>query len=75
MSGIIDNNGVQWEHCTVCGTMVRLDDLGYEPPSEQHKHGRDICLSCTNQHDDIESIVPAHRWVAQYEGESHDTAF
>jgi hypothetical protein len=67
MSGVIDGNGVQWEHCTVCNKWARLDALGYEPPSAQHPHGRDICLTCANAHSDIESIQPAPSWIPQYE--------
>lgn len=65
MSGVFIN-GVQWEHCCVCSKWVALDDLGYEPPSAQFEHGRDICLACTNVHPDIELIKPAVRWEAQY---------
>jgi|JI6StandDraft_1071083.scaffolds.fasta_scaffold48570_4 hypothetical protein len=63
MAGYIDKNNVQWEHCNVCGDSVRLNDLGYEPPSTEHVHGRDICLTCTNAHPNIESIQPARSWL------------
>lgn len=57
MSGVIDSDGVQWEHCNGCkgedtpdfserGKWVRIDELRYEPPSEQHPHGRDLCPDC-----------------------------
>ena len=70
MSGVQDSNGVQWERCNVCTKYVRLTNLGYEPPSVKHQHGRDICLTCTNAHEDIESIEPADEWLAQYESQS-----
>jgi hypothetical protein len=67
MSGVIDEHGQQWEHCSVCTGWVRIEDLGYEPPSPQFTCGRDICLKCTNAHPDIERIKPSPNWVAQYE--------
>ena len=65
MSGVIDENGVQWEHCNVCGEMVRLDNLGYLPKSEEHV-GVDICLACTNKSEWLEEVVPAKKWIAQF---------
>lgn len=67
MSGVTGEDGVQWTRCTVCTKWAKLTDLGYEPPSEAFKHGRDICLACTNQHHDIESIQPAQDWIPNYE--------
>lgn len=64
MSGVIDGNGVQWEHCSLCGKSVRLDDLGYVPPHRGYPYGQDICLECTNVHPNIEMIQPAAKWVA-----------
>jgi hypothetical protein len=29
MSGVIDSDGTQWEHCNGCGEFVRMDDLLY----------------------------------------------
>ena len=46
MSGVIDENGVQWEHCTECLGWVRYEDLKYEAPTTQHPHGRDLCPRC-----------------------------
>lgn len=65
MSGVIEN-GVQWERCNCCTTFTKLTSLGYEPPSAQFEHGRDICLDCTNKHPDIESVEPAEDWIPQY---------
>lgn len=67
MSGVIDDKGIQWEHCNVCGKWVRLDDLGLDPTDTHHKGGCDICLECVNKHPNIEAIQPAKAWVPQYE--------
>lgn len=67
MSGVIDSNGVQWEHCSCCGASVRLADLGYERPRAGHPHGRDVCIKCviTCIEDGsmlFEYIVPSNNW-------------
>jgi hypothetical protein len=49
MSGVIDKNGQQWEHCNACGAWVKFQDLAYEPPSEEHKYGRDLCPKCVRK--------------------------
>lgn len=49
MSGVIDNNGVQWEHCNECTNYVRIDLLMYEQPSADHKYGRDLCKTCSER--------------------------
>ena len=57
MSGVIDSNGQQWEHCHGCtgadtkdynerGKWVKIEELMYEPPSEVYKYGRDLCPDC-----------------------------
>ncbi len=46
MSGVIDDNGQQWEHCNACYKYVRIDRLMYEPPSSEHEYGRDLCPQC-----------------------------
>lgn len=51
MSGVIDENGVQWEHCNVCGGWVNIDDLGYLRPDEDYKYGLDICGTCHDIYD------------------------
>lgn len=68
MAGVIDNNNVQWEHCNECAKYVRLTDLGYEKPSAQHKHGRDLCAQCVDTNIRIgaikfNQITPATSWV------------
>lgn len=49
MSGVIDEDGTQWEHCNCCGKLIKLVELRYESPSEKYPYGRDICISCLNQ--------------------------
>lgn len=66
MSGVVDKHGIQWEHCGACSIFVRFGDLGYERPSEEFKHGRMLCITCTNAHPNIESVEPAPEWVAVY---------
>lgn len=46
MSGVILEDGVQWEHCNCCGKFVKLSTLTYEQPSEKYRHGRDIGPCC-----------------------------
>lgn len=63
MSGVIDKNGVQWEHCNICFDMVRLDNLGYEPPTKDYPHGRDVCIHCTNTVKGLlTKVQPAKGW-------------
>jgi hypothetical protein len=68
MSGVIDDRGVQWEHCSLCHKFVRLTNLGYVPPHIHPPYGQDICMECTNMHPQIESIIPAKSWIAEREG-------
>lgn len=67
MSGVILDDGVQWEHCNVCAGWVRLEDLGYEPPTPAFTYGRDICIKCTNALPQraLRRIKPAPGWKAQ----------
>ena len=46
MSGVVDENGQQWERCDVCRRWIRIEDLVYEGPTEAHPHGRDACTTC-----------------------------
>jgi hypothetical protein len=46
MSGVIDRDGQQWEHCNECGKFVRIEYLKYEQPSAEHRNGRDLCPVC-----------------------------
>jgi hypothetical protein len=46
MSGVIDKDGTQWERCNGCTRYVNIDDLLYDPPSEEFKYGRDLCRVC-----------------------------
>lgn len=66
MSGVIID-GVQWEHCTNCAKWVRIDNLGYEPPTPEHEYGRDLCIACCNAAPDIEAIIPAQSWLPVFD--------
>jgi hypothetical protein len=46
MSGVIDRDGTQWEHCNVCGGFVKIQNLLYEKPSKEFDCGRDVCSNC-----------------------------
>ena len=46
MSGVIDDNGQQWEHCNDCGDFVEIELLAYEAPTEEYLYGRDLCPKC-----------------------------
>lgn len=46
MSGVIDEDGTQWEHCNVCAGWVRIEELHYEPPSQKFDCGRDVGPCC-----------------------------
>lgn len=46
MSGVVDDNGVQWERCNECSKWVRYEELRYKEPSAEHQHGRDLCPRC-----------------------------
>jgi len=65
MSGVIDDKGVQWGHCNECGDFVRLTDLGYQPPSKAHPHGRDLCIRCVNALPQwhLARVKPAPGWL------------
>jgi hypothetical protein len=68
MSGVIDGNGQQWEHCGCCNTFIRFpQNLGYEKPTKRWKYGRDICVKCVDKgiragEIEFENIVPAKEW-------------
>jgi hypothetical protein len=71
MSGVIDERGVQWEHCNVCTQFKRIESLGYLPPNTTHPHGADICVDCANKlpQELLDSVVPAASWIPQYVGD------
>jgi len=46
MSGVIDEKGQQWEHCSNCGDFVKIQNLRYEQPTEKYDYGRDLCSKC-----------------------------
>lgn len=46
MSGVIDEDGQQWEHCNGCTKFIRIEDLLYEQPTMKYRYGRDLCPPC-----------------------------
>lgn len=46
VSGVIDENGQQWERCNGCGDFERIEALAYEEPSKEFEYGRDLCQNC-----------------------------
>lgn len=67
MAGVIDEKGVQWEHCCGCGGMFRMDALGYEKPTAKFQFGRDLCVVCVdagirNRSIRFRNIRPAATW-------------
>jgi hypothetical protein len=46
MSGVIDDDGQQWERCNRCCGFTKIEELQYEERSEEFKYGRDICSPC-----------------------------
>ena len=67
MAGIIDERGVQWEHCSCCGKLVRLSNMGYQPKSRTYPHGRDLCIDCVNAlpQTQLRRVQPAADWIAK----------
>lgn len=57
MSGVIDEQGIQWEHCNICGDFERIDQLQYDPPSTSYPHGRDVCRKCWRLMDSPRSLA------------------
>jgi hypothetical protein len=65
MSGVIDKDGQQWEHCHTCNDFVRFpQNLGYTKDYTAH-----ICLTCANKltQSELEEVIPAPAWVPQYD--------
>lgn len=67
MSGVVDKDGQQWEHCSGCNNWIKIQDLGFEIPSQDWPHGRDLCVKCVDtgiQKREIEfdNIIPARTW-------------
>jgi len=57
MAGVIDSNGQQWEMCNNCGKFVKIEELRYEQPSENHDCGRDLCASCAPEMPPAQPII------------------
>lgn len=65
MSGVVDENGQQWERCHTCSEWVRFpQSLGYTKDYERH-----ICLKCTNKlpQAQLEAVIPAPNWRPNHE--------
>lgn len=58
MSGVVDGNGQQWEHCYECGKLVRIQDLEYTSPTKDHPFGSQMCPECYDEA--CEGLVPNH---------------
>lgn len=48
MSGYIDINGQQWEHCTVCGALIKLGKERCKD-HEQPQHVRARCVEVSHE--------------------------
>lgn len=68
MSGVIDGNGQQWEHCNGCGAFIKIQHLGYLKPTDRLNCGADLCIGCTNTLlacglVEEQGIQPAAGWI------------
>lgn len=50
MSGVIDDNGQQWEHCNICNKFIEIEKLYYIQPTVDHPYGLDACRGCYSKH-------------------------
>lgn len=68
MSGVIDGNGQQWEHCGICHEFVKFpQNLGYVKPTKKNPYGMDICVKCVDKEIRarriaFRNVVPAPSW-------------
>ena len=70
MSGVVDNNGQQWEHCNAHPKPAMFkfpQSLGYEKPSTAWPYGRMLCVTCVDRllrarEIKFRQIVPAPDW-------------
>lgn len=46
MSGVILEDGSQWEVCGECEEYTPFNTLWYEPKSGEYPYGRDLCPKC-----------------------------
>lgn len=70
MSGVVDKNGVQWEHCCDCNKFVPMKKLSYLKPTYEHKYGLDLCIACAdkgirNGKYEFDNIRPGESWTVQ----------
>jgi hypothetical protein len=58
MSGVIDDNGQQWEHCCHCGNFTKIQDLvtGYSPKWPNYPWV-DMCKNCKSRIDPDTPVV------------------
>ena len=58
MSGVIDKNGQQWEHCNHCGVFTEIERLttGYSPKWPKYPWV-DLCLNCNSRLRATEDIM------------------
>ncbi len=49
MSGVIMEDGRQFERCNRCGEFELLQNLVYEEPTETYECGRDLCQVCADE--------------------------
>lgn len=47
----------RWKKCMGCGVWTNYDHLRYEPPSDEHPYGRDLCPICGKDHPKGETIT------------------
>jgi len=69
MSGVVDENGQQWEYCHGCGNFIRFpQNLGYIKTGNRMKPDLyHICISCTQfvlegRYVPFSRILPAPTW-------------
>lgn len=67
MSGVIDADGTQWEHCCACKGLFKMKNLGYQKPTAEFKYGRDLCITCVDKgirsgEIKFEEVQPAETW-------------
>lgn len=65
MSGVIID-GIQWEHCNLCGLFERIDVMGYVGvrDSEGKVEKFDTCEKCMDIFDSCEDAIPGSGSVA-----------
>ncbi len=50
MSGVIDDNGIQWERCNDCGEYTKFTELyNISPENADNRYGLVVCPSCADK--------------------------